>query len=209
MNHLAEFLKTTVIGGLLVLFPLFGGAYLIVFIAGALTSYIRPLLRFLPQSRFIGVAVADVASILILLLLCFLVGLLVKTSVGNALWLLISRELDRIPGYRMLGRVSRIMFDQQDPRGSPVLVQRGQTKQIGFMVEENSAEEMTVFFPSAPSPFSGNIMIVKANTVEKLNVPAADVARVIATFGAGTRALLVDRETKHKHDSRPSSLSTQ
>jgi uncharacterized membrane protein len=209
MKHLVEFLKTTVIGGLLVLFPLYGGAYLIVFIAGALTSYIRPLLRFLPQSRFIGVAVADVASILILLLLCFLVGLLVKTSVGNALWLLISRELDRIPGYRMLGRVSRIMFDHQDPRGSPVLVQRGQSKQIGFMVEENSAEEMTVFFPSAPSPFSGNIMIVKANTVEMLNVPAADVARVIATFGAGTRALLVDQETKHKQNSLPSSITTQ
>jgi uncharacterized membrane protein len=197
MNHFAEFLKTTLIGGLLVLFPLFGCLYLTFRIAGALTSVIKPLLNFLPQNRLVGVAVADAASVLILLILCFVIGLILKTSVGNALGVQITRLLNLIPGYRMFGRVARVLFDHEDPRGSPVLVRRGQTKQIGFMVEQNSADEMTVFFPSAPSPFSGNIVIVKADTVEKLNVPAAEVARVIATFGAGTRGLLADGERKH------------
>ena len=184
------------VGGLLVLFPLFGCVYLIVRIARMLTGFIKPLLGFLPQSRVVGLASADVASIAILVLLCFLVGISIRTSMGKALERSLSRVLNRIPGYRMFRRVAQILFDHEDPSGSPVLVQRGQSKQIGFMVEENSAEEMTVFFPSAPSPFSGNIVIVKANAVEKLNVRAGDVARVIATFGAGTSALLADGETK-------------
>ena len=208
MKHLTEFLKTTVVGGLLVLFPLFGCAYIFIRIAGMLTSFIKPALGFLPQSRFVGVAVIDIASIAILVMLCFLVGVLIRTSPGKALERSASRLLNRIPGYRMFGRVARILFDEEDPRGSPVLVRRGQGKQIGFMVEENSPEELTVFFPSAPSPFSGNIVIVKAENVEKLNVRAGEVARVIATFGAGTRALLADAQTKDKHDSLPSSIPT-
>jgi uncharacterized membrane protein len=206
MKHLAEFLKTTVIGGLLVLFPLFGCLYLIALIAGALTSFIKPLLSFLPQNRFVGVAVADAASIVILLLLCFLTGLLVKTSIGTALWQRMSRFLNRIPVYRMFGRVGRILFDMDDTRGTPVVVRLGHTQQIGFLVEENNADELTVFFPSSPTPFSGNIMIVKADRVQKLNASAAEVARVIATFGAGTGALLADGEMKRKHDSLPSSI---
>ena len=89
-----------------------------------------------------------------------------------------------------------MILDQEDTRGTPVIVQQGPFKQIGFLVEENGADELTVFFPSSPSPFSGNIAIVKANAVEKLDVPAADVVRVIATFGAGAGALRADRQTK-------------
>ena len=195
MKHLAEFVKTTLIGGLLLLFPLFAFVYVLVRIAGALTGFIKPFLSFMPENRFVGVGVADVASVLILLFLCFVTGLLVKTSVGGALSLRIANILNRIPGYRMLARVASIMFDDDDASGTPVVVKRGHTRQIGFLVEENSADELTVFFPSAPGPFSGDIVIVKADTVERLNVPAGEVARVIATFGAGTNALLAGRRT--------------
>ena len=209
MHSIAEFVKTTLTGGLLVLFPLFACAYVIFRIAGALTSFIRPFLSFLPQNRLIGVAIADAASVILLLLLCFVTGVLIKTSVGSALTVRITRPLNRIPGYRMFSRVARIMFDQQDVSGTPVVVNRGQTKQIGFLMEEHSAEELTVFLPNAPSFFSGIIIIVKANKVERLNVPAAAVARMIATFGSGTSALLHDRELKRNDDdvSRPVSLA--
>ena len=206
MNSFGQFLKTTLTGGLLVLFPLFGCIYLILRIAGALTGFIKPLLGFMPQNRFIGVALADAASVLILLLLCFVTGVIIKTSVGRALGLQIARVFNKIPGYRMFARVAIIMFDHEDPSGSPVLVRRGQTKQIGFLMEQNNPNECTVFLPSAPSPFSGSIVIVKAERVEKLNVPAAKVARMIATFGTGTNALLIDHET-NSDDKLPRSVS--
>lgn len=194
MKHLVEFVKTTVIGGLLLLFPLFGCIYVIVRIGGALTDFIKPLLSFLPQNRIVGIALADVGSVVILLLLCFSVGLLIKTSVGSALGVGMTRLLNRLPGFKLFSRIARIMFDQEDASGTPVMVHHGQTKQLGFLVEENSAEELTVYCPSAPSLLSGEILIVKAEMVTRLNVPAADVASVITTFGTGTRALFADHD---------------
>jgi uncharacterized membrane protein len=196
MKTLSHFIKTTLVGGLLVLFPLFCCLYLGVRIAAALTNFTKPLLGFLPQNRFIGVAIADAASVLILLLVCFATGLIARTAFGSSVGLRTSEFLNRIPGYRMLDRIARIIFDHEDQRGSPVVLRNGDTKQIGFLVEENSAEELTVFFPNAPTPFSGNIAILRADDVERLDVPRSEVLRMIASFGAGTRELLVDRKAK-------------
>lgn len=189
-----EFLKTTLTGGLLVLFPLFGCAYLTYRIVGALTGFIKPFLSFMPQNGLIGVAIADALSVLILLALCFLAGVFVKTSLGSAMGRQLVRVLNKIPGYKLFSRVARIIFDPEHVSGSPVVVQRGQSRQVGFLIEETSPHEFTVFFPSAPSPFTGSIVIVKADKVDRLNVPAAEVARMIATFGIGTGALLIDHE---------------
>jgi len=198
MKSITQFVKTTLIGGLLVLFPLFACAYLVVRVAGALTSFIRPWLSFVPQKSFMGGAFVDVASVLILLFLCFLTGVIIQTSIGGAIRERTTRHLNRIPGYRVFSRIARILFDHEDPSGSPVMVQRGSTKQIGFLIEENSERESTIFFPSAPSPFTGSIVIVQTDKVERLNVSAAQVARVIASYGTGTRALSVDREINQK-----------
>ena len=54
-------------------------------------------------------------------------------------------------------------------------------------MEETGTEELTIFFPDAPGLFSGTVEIVKASTVQRLNVSAGQAARVIATFGTGTR----------------------
>ncbi len=105
----------------------------------------------------------------------------------------------------MLRRIGQIFFDEEDPRGTPVLVEIDNTKQFGFMIEQNGEGECTVFFPGSPSPISGNIKIVKAGMVEKLNVHAGDVARVLGAFGAGTEALFARAKT---HQESPTSTYT-
>ena len=195
MKQLGEFLKTTIMGGLLVLFPLIACLFVILKIGELLTSFIKPLLSFVPQTRLIGVAVADVASVLILILLCFIAGLFMKTSLGGVLGTRVSRLLDKIPGYNVFVRVSRIVFDRDDASGTPVVVQRGENRQLGFMMEETDTEELTIFFPDAPGLFSGTVEIVKASNVQRLNISAGQVARVIASFGVGTSTLLANRKS--------------
>ncbi|MCM3870391.1 MAG: hypothetical protein ND895_06860 [Pyrinomonadaceae bacterium] len=58
--------------------------------------------------------------------------MIVKTSVGSALSLRITNILIRIPGYRLFARIARIMFDEEDASGTPVVVQRGHTRQMAF-----------------------------------------------------------------------------
>jgi len=195
MDHLGKFIRATLVGGLLVLFPLFGLVYFILFIGRLLTSTIKPFIGLLPGIDSVSLPFANILSILVLILMCFLVGVFVKTRPGIALTSWLTRVLEKIPLYIMLRRIGEILFDQEDPRGTPVLVHLDNAKQIGFMIEQHGSEGVTVFFPSAPSPLGGSIMIVSPDKVEKLNVRAADVARVIGTFGAGTDALLVGRDT--------------
>jgi uncharacterized membrane protein len=198
MEHLAKLFRATLIGGLIVLFPLFGCVYIIVFIGGLLTSMIKPFLSFLPENQFANLPNTDIVSIFIVVLLCFLTGLSVQTSVGKAFNSRLSHTLDKIPLYRMLRRIGLIFFDDEDPRGTPVLVEIDNTKQFGFMIEQNGAEECTVFFPGSPSPISGNIMIVKVGMVQKLNVNTGDIARVLGAFGAGTEALFARAKSKNE-----------
>lgn len=177
MKTISLFIKSTLLGGLLVLFPLFACIYVIVRNAEAWVEFTKPLM----------------ASVFILLVLCCLTGLVLRTSVGKALGLRVSRGFERVPGYAMFARLAQMIFDQEDQCGVPVIVQTGDSKQIGFMVEHHGPDELTVFLPSAPTPFSGNVMIVKTDKVEWLHVPAAKVARVMATFGSGCSEPVKDR----------------
>lgn len=193
MKTISKFIRSTLRGGLLVLFPLFACTYIFVHIAGLSIEFIKPLVSFIPNTSLVGLALADLVSTIILLVLCCLTGLAMRTSAGKSFGLRLSRRLDRVPGYEMFARLARVIFDPEDPSGIPVIVRLGDTKQIGFLIEHHGPDEVTVFFPSAPSPLSGNVLIVRADMVERLHVPAAKVARVMATFGAGSSELLKTR----------------
>jgi len=200
MKQLGEFVKTTLISGLLVLFPLFASIYVIVLIIGFLTSLIKPLLQELvPESRhLLGITLLNAATILLLIGSCLVVGLVARTRIGATLAHSTSRLLNAIPGYRMFVRVARILFDRNDASGTPVVVQRDDSRRLGFMMEEIGNEEVVVFFPEAPGVVSGTVEIIKASLVERLNVPAVRVARVIATYGAGIQPLLTDTVNNKK-----------
>ena len=83
----------------------------------------------------------------------------------------------------MFVRIARIVLDHNDASGIPVVVQRDDARQIGFMIEEIGDDAMVVFFPEAPSLVSGSVEIVNNSLVERLNAPPVKVARVIASYG--------------------------
>lgn len=196
MKRFGEFIKTALINGILVLFPIFASVYMLILIVRFLSDLLTPILKkLIPEVEFIGGGHAAFA-ILILLGVCFAIGLVTRTRIGAAIELQSRGLLNAIPSYRMFVRIARIVFDRDDASGTPVLVQRDDSRQIGFMTEEIGADEVVVFFPEPPSLISGSIEIVKASLVERLNVPAVRVARVVATYGAGTKMLLPDPVNK-------------
>lgn len=200
-------MKTTLTGGLLVLLPLFGCIYLVVLIASAFTNFIKPILELLPQNRFINPATLDLAAIIILVLMCFLTGVIIKTTVGKKLEATMTSVLSSIPGYRILWNLARILVDEDDPRGSPVVVDMGDNKQIGFLVDHHGSDESTIFLPNPPGPLSGAVLIVKADTVKKLNVSPSEVVRVMAAFGTGTSTLLAKAAPDHDQRDTPANLA--
>jgi uncharacterized membrane protein len=195
MKTLAKFLKTTLVGGFLVLLPLFACGLLVIRLVETLLRFIKPLLFFLPERHLGSMLLIDLAAIVVLLLLCLLTGLILKTGGGLALgrWIE-SRVLTHIPGYKLFRGLTEIISGKEETSGMPVIVRRGNARQIGFLVEEHSGGESTVFFPDAPNPASGNVVIVQTKYVEKLNVSRSQIARSLAHYGLGMSALLPGRK---------------
>jgi uncharacterized membrane protein len=201
MNTFTEFVKTTLAGGFLVILPLFGCLFLLVRLIGSLLDLIKPLLDFLPKRSFAGLAIRDFAAAGVLLLLCFLIGLFVGTSVGQSIgrWME-SRILHMVPGYSFFRRLSLVVSGREETSGVPVVVRLADSWQIGFLVEAHPGGEVTVFIPEAPTLLTGDVVIVSSERVKKLSVPKSQVARSIATFGLGMNVLLSGKELPRSNE---------
>ena len=96
MKALSEFTKATLIGGLVVMLPL--GLFALV--AEKIVEIIRPLADWIAAWLPRWFHFPDVVALLLLLLLCFVAGLLAETRAGQSTGSFIERViLNRIPGY--------------------------------------------------------------------------------------------------------------
>jgi hypothetical protein len=82
MKPLVEFVKTTLVGGLLFLIP-FVLMVLLVQKALSLTgSGLAPIAHLLPAQSVVGIGVAQVVVACSLLFVCFMAGLAIRTRAG-------------------------------------------------------------------------------------------------------------------------------
>src|SRR5262244_3915699 len=104
MKTLVQFLKMTLIGGLLIVLPLWVSLLLLFkAIKGALTL-LQPIAKLVPQ-KFVH---HDVVAFCLLILICFAVGLLIRTRVGHLIgdWLE-QHLLGRLPGFSIVRSMIR------------------------------------------------------------------------------------------------------
>lgn len=104
MKTTLEFLKTTIVGGLVVILPLAAAVLISARILAALQGAVDPVATTLPY----GVHVGRLLALLIILAGCFITGLAVRTTVGRRTntWLE-ERVLTRLPAYSLLRKLSK------------------------------------------------------------------------------------------------------
>ncbi len=74
----------------------------------------------------------------------------------------------------------------EETLGTPVVVKLGNSRQIGFLVEEYPTGEAAVFIPLAPVLSIGSVHIVPAEHAERLNATLSEVADCITNAGFGS-----------------------
>ena len=187
MRGLAEFTKTTLIGGVLIILPLYLSILLLLKTLGAVGALIAPVTAQLPDA----LKFRQVIAILIVILVCFLAGLVVRTGPGLRAKNAIERNLlDRIPGYALIrGLASRVAGRQEDDTFAVALVEIEDALVPAFIVEEHDDGAYTVFVPSVPTPAAGAIYILPRERVHHVDIPFAKAAAVITKWGAGARDL--------------------
>lgn len=211
MDKFRAFLKTSLIGGILVILPVAIIIFLFTWIFGFVTDLIKPLTDF--AMRFMGISMyrrilADIMVISTIILTCFVVGAFVRTKLGTYLHRIIEEKILKVaPGYNLIKEtVMQFLGGKKAPFSRVAVVQifgpGTETYVTAFITDTHSDGSYTVFVPTGPNPTSGNICHVSADCVFPVNVPVDQTMRSIISCGAGSSPLIEKRisNLKEKQD---------
>jgi len=192
MKGIIQFIKTTLIGGLLVILPLVLIVMLIKQGVTAIDPLLDPVISRLPSDIPFPGIVALVIETLVLLLGCFLVGLVFRTQIGRRITQSFeSRVLNKIPGYMLLRSLTRDALGEEETIHFKVALTEMEGGLVpSFIIEEHPDGRYTVFVPAAPTLTSGAIYIFPRESVHLVDVPFSQAVNCITKLGAYSSKLL-------------------
>jgi uncharacterized membrane protein len=182
-----EFMKSTLLSGVLVILPLGLVAIIFLKIVGMIAPLATPFVEWLPHSlRF-----PTLIAVLLLVAVCLLVGLLAQTRAGRGLGTSCEDAiLNRIPGYSMVRSLTRRIGNvEESEKFATALVEIEEALVPAFVVEEQADGSYTVFVPSAPTPAVGAIYIIARERVHFVDVSFLKTVKCISSWGIGAGEL--------------------
>lgn len=183
MRTLAEFAKTTLMGGILIILPIYLAVLLLAKAVKGLLEMLAPVAAQLPA----GVELRQTAAIILLIAICFIVGLVVRTGPGlRAKNAFEQAVLEKLPGYTFLrGLAKRLTGRSEEHTLEPALVEIEDALVPALIVEELEDGSYTVLVPSAPTPMAGSIYILPADRVHPVDIPFTKAIGVFTKWGTG------------------------
>lgn len=190
------FLKTTALGGVVFLLPLIVVGWLVgqaaYFVWLAVDAVREPLDSVLPFHSATSYTLLLLASLALVVLSCFGAGLLARRSIGK--WFTGQAErylLMLFPRYAVFKDQLTGNLGEGETRGrlKPVFVRWQGADRIGMEVERDR-DAVTVYLPTAPDPWTGEVVVLPTQSVQEFR---GDVGEVMATFeqlGRGTQRYL-------------------
>src|SRR5262249_32918246 len=133
-----------------------------------------------------------ILSLLFVLLVCFLIGVAVRTPAGRALRERLEKSLfERIPGYAIFRSLTQqLAGNREEQVWKPALAEIEEALVPAFIIEEFDDGRFTVFVPSAPTPVSGSIYILTPERVHLVDVPFTHAVKSLARWGSGSKELV-------------------
>ncbi len=189
-----SFLTSTVIGGLVFVIPFIIIVALLLKAIQFMMIVAVPLDSFIPADRIAGVALANLLAILLVIVVCFLAGLAAKSIYAKRLHQSIDSKLKlMLPGYAFIrGFAGSLDKDKADEFLVPVIAKLDDSAQIGFEVERLENGIVVIYMPGSPNPWSGNIVYMTENRVEKLNLKFTSIAKTIQRIGIGSEDFMAN-----------------
>jgi uncharacterized membrane protein len=182
-------IKTIIIGGAVFLVPL----VIVVVILGKafqlMMGVAKTLDKWIPADSIGGIALINILAVLAIVLLCFLAGVAAKSSPGKK----ISRRLEAallggIPGYTFIKGFtdSMVSSDKYAEGFIPVIARFDDNAQLGFEVDRTEHGNVAVYLPGAPNPWSGSVVYVREDQVDRLNITVSEAIKNIRQLGSGS-----------------------
>ena len=192
MKQSSNPLVTTLVGGVVFLLPLV--VVLAVFGQGValVAKMAAPLISLLPDGNVGGFALATLAAVLLLLLLCYGAGMAARATLGRSLSERFESKLQTVyPRYAVIKAMSQGLHGALGQRVlKPVLATFDDHQLIAFDMERLDDGRAVLYLPGAPDAWSGSVLLVPAERIEPLDIDAAQLAKSMQRLGLGMAALL-------------------
>jgi len=188
MKHIGEFLGRSFVAGAIILVPIYLSLLLLLKAMQAVGGLVQPIAKLLP-----GWFPAErVLSLLLVLIVCFLIGVAIQTRTGQAVRERLEKSLfERIPGYALFRSLTRQVAGSREERGwKPALAEIEEALVPAFIIEEFEDGRFTVFVPSAPTPVSGSVYILTPERVHPVDVSFAQLIKSLSRWGYGSKELV-------------------
>lgn len=194
MRVLRQLLVRTIVGGGLVLLPIYLSVLLILEVLAVVGGLIKPISALLPD----WMPIPELITVGGLIALCFLVGAAVATSPGRAVRERMERWIfARLPGYALFRGLSyRLAGQSARNEWKPALAEIEEALVPAFIVEEFPDGRFTVFVPSVPTPLAGAVYILPPERVHPVDVPFTQAVAAVSRWGSGCRALVEAMEAE-------------
>ena len=188
MKQALSFAARAVLTGLLIVIPIYLAVLLLLKGMKSVVGLVRPVAALLPDS----LPAETLLSLLLVLLVCFVVGVAVRTRAGQAVRERLEKSFfERIPGYALIRSLTRQAAGSSvENVWKPALVEIEEALVPAFIIEEFEDGRYTVFVPSIPTPLAGAVYILDRKRVHPLDVPFTDALRVVSRWGSGSKELV-------------------
>ena len=194
MKKFGEFVVRALVAGLLILVPFYLAVLLLLKATQSVVALVKPFAMLLPD----WFPAEHFLSLLLVLIVCFLVGVAVRTPTGRAIRERIEKTLfERLPGYALLRSLTQRLAGQGEENvWKPALVEIEDALVPAFIIEELEDGRFTIFVPSVPTPFAGAVYILRPERVHPLDIPFTQALQSVSRWGSGSKELVAAMETK-------------
>src|SRR5215510_14615343 len=160
----------------------------------AVAGLVKPIAKLLPD----WFPAERVLSLVLVLVVCFLIGVAIGTRAGQAIKERIEKSLlERIPGYALFRSLTQQLAGSREEQvWKPALAEIEEALVPAFIIEEFEDGRFTVFVPSVPTPLAGAVYILSRERVHPLAVPFTQAIKSISRWGSGSRELVAAMERR-------------
>lgn len=199
MQDKVGFIKVTVIGGVFFLIPLAIVFVLVGKLVGVMRGVANSLSPLLAMDTPIGTIVLNLLALLVILGFCFLAGLAAQgVTAKKIVGKLDATLLAALPGYAFVKGFADNMrrSDERSESFLPVAVHFDDYSQLAFEIEREPNGKVALYLPSAPNPWSGTVVYVTDDRVNRLSMSLNEALKNIRMLGKGSSAIIERQRSK-------------
>ena len=200
-KFLKNILMDTLKGGFGVVVPTVGMVAIIYFVYDFILNLLSPVTGFLNKYLSFPEILTDFIALSIVLALCFLCGIVLKTSFGKFVYFVYESFLKKIKVFKIFNTIKDIYIQLTSNKSNAfrefVMVHpfgKGTAAVPAFIVEDytiNDNKIFIVFAPTVPNPTSGFSYHLDENSIIRYpKVPVDKAFRSILSCGAGMGELI-------------------